>query len=499
MREHSQRGALVEGLGGKPFDSDAAFLASIVENSDDAIISKDLNGVIMSWNCGAERIFGYSAAEAVGKPVSILIPPDHADEEPKILERIRRGERIEHYETVRRRKDGSMVDVSLTVSPIKDADGRVIGASKIARETCEQRRVLEQLRQSEERYRVTLASIGDAVISTDNKGRVTFMNAVAEEMTAWEQNEALAIPLEKVFPIINEITRRPVENPVARALREGKVVGLANHTILISRDGKEWPIDDSGAPIRGQKGDVRGVVLVFRDATKQRAAELTARKLTSIVENSDDAIIGKDLNGVITSWNRGAEHIFGYSAAEAVGKPVSILIPPDHADEEPKILERIRRGERIGHYETVRQRKDGTLINVSLSVSPIKDADGRVIGVSKIARDITQHKRMEKELVKANAILAERARDLETAVAERTARLQQTIADLETFSYTVSHDLRSPLRAMQGFAQAIIAGYADKLDAEGKEYLQRISSSAIRMDKLILEVLTYSRIEIGRA
>src|SRR5882724_9236020 len=221
--------------------------------------------------------------------------------------------------------------------------------------------------------------------------------------------------------------------------------------------------------------------------------------LASIVENSDDAIISKDLNGVIMSWNCGAERIFGYSAAEAVGKPVSILIPPDHADEEPKILERIRRGERIGHYETVRQHKDGTLINVSLSVSPIKDADGRVIGVSKIARDITQHKRMEKELVKANAILAERARDLETAVAERTARLQQTIADLETFSYTVSHDLRSPLRAMQGFAQAIIAGYADKLDAEGKEYLQRISSSAIRMDKLILEVLTYSRIEIGRA
>jgi PAS domain S-box-containing protein len=215
--------------------------------------------------------------------------------------------------------------------------------------------------------------------------------------------------------------------------------------------------------------------------------------LASIVESSDDAIISKDLNGVIVSWNRGAEHIFGYGAAEVIGRPVSILIPPDHADEEPRILERIRRGERVDHYETVRRRKDGSKVDVSLTISPIKDAEGRVIGASKIARDVTQNKRMEEELAKAHAILEERARNLETAVAERTTHLQQTIADLETFSYTVSHDLRSPLRAMQGFAQALLAGYADKLDDEGRGYLQRISNSAIRMDKLILEVLTYSR------
>jgi PAS domain S-box-containing protein len=203
------------------------------------------------------------------------------------------------------------------------------------------------------------------------------------------------------------------------------------------------------------------------------------------------------LNTVITSWNRGAEIIFGYSAREAIGQSTSFFIPQERAAEEFKILERLRHAERIDHYETVRRQKNGLNVDVSLTVSPIVDADGRAIGISKIARDITQQKRMEKELSIALEILEDRTRNLETTVTERTTRLQQTVGDLETFSYTISHDLRSPLRAMQGFAQALLAEYADKLDAEGQEYLRRISDSAIKMDKLILEVLTYSR--IGRS
>src|SRR4030095_13274082 len=168
----------------------SALLAAIVESSDDEIVSKDLNGVIMSWNRGAERIFGYPAAEVIGKPISILIPPDRMAEETEILARIRRGERTEHYETVRRRKDGSRVDISLTVSPIKDAHGRIIGASKIARDISRQRRDQERLRQSEERFRITLSCIGDAVIATDRAGRVTFMNGVASELTGWSEPDA---------------------------------------------------------------------------------------------------------------------------------------------------------------------------------------------------------------------------------------------------------------------------------------------------------------------
>src|SRR4051812_11824290 len=197
-------------------EAGASFLAAIVDSSDDAIVSKDLNGVITSWNRGAERIFGYNSAEVIGRPVTILIPPDHIDEEPKILERIRRGERVDHYETVRRRKNGSEVDVSLTVSPIKDLRGKIIGASKIARDITEKRRAEERLRQSEERFRVTLASIGDAVIATDNQGRVTFLNPVAEELTGWNHQQALGLRLDEIFKIVNELTRRPVENPVGR-------------------------------------------------------------------------------------------------------------------------------------------------------------------------------------------------------------------------------------------------------------------------------------------
>ena len=236
-------------------------LASIVESSDDAIVSKDLNGIITSWNKGAERIFGYKAQEVVGRSITILIPSERVDEEPEILARIRRGESFDHYETVRRRKDGTLLDISLTVSPIYDASGKIVGASKVA-----------------------------------------------------------------------------------------------------------------------------------RDITAQKAAEETKAKLAAIVEFSDDAIISKDLDGIITSWNRGAQRVFGYRADEVVGQPVTMLMPPERVDEEPGILARVRRGESIDHYETVRRRKDGTLLDISLTVSPIRDATGKIIGASKVARDITARK-----------------------------------------------------------------------------------------------------------
>src|SRR5579862_2345142 len=269
---------IAEARSGLPESSTAAFLAAIVESSYDAIVSKDLNGIITSWNKGAERIFQYKPSEVIGRPITILIPSEHLPEETHILDRIRHGERVEHFETVRRRKDGSFVDISLTVSPIRDADGKIIGASKVARDITEQREALERLRQREERFRITLASIGDAVIATDHEGRITLMNPVAETLTGWKEKEALGNRLDEVFKILNEITREPVQNPVDHVLEKGAVVALGNHTILISRNGKELPIDDSAAPICNHDGDILGVVLVFRDGSKQRVAETTARK-----------------------------------------------------------------------------------------------------------------------------------------------------------------------------------------------------------------------------
>jgi PAS domain S-box-containing protein len=344
------------------FDRDRHF-AAIVESSDDAIISKDLNGTIRSWNKGAERIFGYTPAEAIGKPVTMLMPPGKLDEEPNILGRIRRGERVDHYHTVRRHKNGSLVDISLTVSPIRDRAGTIVGASKIA-----------------------------------------------------------------------------------------------------------------------------------RDITDQKRANEIQRHFSAIVESSDDAIISKDLNGIIRSWNKGAERIFGYAPAEVIGKPILILMPEQRQNEESHILARIRNGERIDHYETIRRRKDGTLVNISLTVSPIRDDAGNVVGASKIARDITPQTQAEEALRKAQQELAKANSELEERVKARTSDLSEAIAQMQEFSYTVSHDLRGPVRAMHGYAEAIIEDFGENLEPQAREYLNRIVRGSERMDKLIHDVLIYSRL-----
>ncbi|MFT3880609.1 MAG: PAS domain S-box protein [Gemmatales bacterium] len=281
-----------------------------------------------------------------------------------------------------------------------------------------------------ERLQTTLSSIGDAVITTDAEGYVTNLNPVAETLTGWANKDAEGKSLVTVFNIVNETTRQPVENPALRALNQGRVVGLANHTVLISKDGIEWPIDDSAAPIRGSNGEVGGAVLVFRDITDRKrleqeaAARLNAaRLLAAIIESSNDAIISKSLDGIIQSWNVAAERLFGYTAAEAVGRSVMMLIPVDRADEETQIISQIRAGKRVDHFDTVRLRKDGQLIHVALTISPVRDEVGQVVGASQIARDVTDR-------ITAERALREGERELQLAVA--AAKLGRWTLNLAT-------------------------------------------------------------------
>ena len=329
-----------------------ALLAAIVTSSDDAIISKDLNGIVRSWNQSAERIFGYAAEEIVGKSITLLFPPERLREEPEILQRIQRGERLDHFQTVRIRKDGTPITVSVTISPIHDGKGKVVGASKVARDI--------------------------------------------------SQN----------------------------ALLEGR--------------------------------------------------------FSAIVASSDDAIVSKDLSGVVQSWNPAAERMFGYTANEMIGKPITVLFPPDRLDEEPKILEQIRRDERVDHFDTVRIRKDGTPLDVSVTISPVKDASGAVIGVSKVARDISGIKRLLRD--KGELLELEKAARAE---AERVSQIK------DEFLATLSHELRTPMTAILGWANVLSSRGAASTE-ELRQGLQAIERNARAQAQLIDELLDMSRIINGK-
>jgi PAS domain S-box-containing protein len=344
--------------------------------------------------------------------------------------------------------------------------------------------LFQELRRREE-LRVTLASIGDGVITTDADGRVTFLNSVAETLTGRTQAEAVGKPFKDVLNIINEKTGQPLENLTARVLERKRPVQLPPNTILISKDGTERFIEDSIAPLRDENGAIFGVVLIFRDISERKRAEEALYRLAAIVESSADIIIGKTLEGVITSWNKAAERIFGYTAAEAVGQSIYLIIPNDRHKEEEQILARLAQGERIEHYETVRQRKDGSLINISLTVSPILDREGHIIGASKIARDITERRRIEEQREQ----LFEREK-VARARAEEAGRLK------DEFLATVSHELRSPLNSMMGWLHLIQGG---RLDSESvSQAIDTIERNARSQLHLIEDLLEISRSIMGK-
>ncbi|MGH8647238.1 MAG: PAS domain S-box protein, partial [Gammaproteobacteria bacterium] len=343
------------------------------------------------------------------------------------------------------------------------------------------RRAEEVLRQSEARF----ASIFDQTIAgvaqTDLTGRFVLANQRYCETVGRSREELLSLRMQDLT--------HPADLPRNLTLFERMVAGGANFVIekrYLRPDGSHVWVNNSVSLIRDANGHPQYVVAVVLDVSERKEAEAAQRRLAAIVEFSQDAIISKTLDGIITNWNTGAEHIFGYTADELVGRPISLLIPPERQDEELQINERLKRGERIEHFDTVRVRKDSRRIDISLTISPIRDETGRIVGASKIARDITDRKRIEEERAQ---LLADEQRAREEAEATTRAK--------DEFVAVVSHELRSPLNAIYGWVQVLAAQEAPD-PAMVKKAIGIFSRNIEQQRYLIDDLLDTARMASGK-
>jgi PAS domain S-box-containing protein len=320
-------------------------------------------------------------------------------------------------------------------------------------------------------FRDLIEAAPDGIVILSN-GRIVHVNAQTERLFGYTRDELLGQPVEILVPERFRDVHRGHRDGYVRKPRL-RLMGVGLNLTGRRKDGTEFPIEISLSPLQTANGLL--VSSAIRDLT-DRKREVERRFLAAIVDSSDDAIIGKTLGGVILSWNEGAQRLFGYSADEMVGKFTSALLPPGREGEEQQILARLQAGERVETFDTVRRRKDGSDVEVSVALSPVHDAAGNVIGASWVARDITERKRAERALARAKAV-AEAAN-----------------SELEAFSYSVAHDLRAPLRGINGFAQLLLDAYGNKLDVEGQDWLSEILLNARRMSTLIDALLSLSRV-----
>jgi len=445
------------------------------------ILTTDLTGRVLEVNDAALAMAGYPRDEvmAPGFRWSELTPSEwRAQDEVRIAELRRSGASpVREKEYVR--KDGKRVSVLVGSAAVHDARGAKTDTYlSFVLDVTAQRRAesalarLQKAEASEERFRGLLEAAPDAIVIVDPSGRIVLVNASTEAIFRRPRSELLGASVESLVPQrFRERHTAQHQAFFAQALRKPTP---ALELCGLRADECEFPLEMTLSPLTTEEGPL--VILAMRDISDRRHAEAQRARLAAIVDSSDDAIVGKTLEGIVTSWNAGAARIFGYAPEEIVGRSIKVIIPPGREQEEASILERLGRGERIAHFRTVRLRKDGREIHVAITSSAVRDARGVLVGASKVARDITDQVRAEEELA--------RAKD----AAEAANR------ELEAFSYSVAHDLRAPLRGMGGFARVLLEGYRDKLDAEGQDWLQEIVLNAQKMAALIDALLSLARL-----
>jgi PAS domain S-box-containing protein len=318
----------------------------------------------------------------------------------------------------------------------------------------------------EGRYRSLLEAAPDAMVVVNGAGEIVLLNLQAEKQFGYHRDELVGQQVTNIIPE-GFAERLIADGLLSAADALARQIGTGIELVALRKDGTEFPIELMLSPLEGSAGIL--VTAAIRDISVRKAAEERLAHLAALVESSDEAIFSKALDGTVLSWNRGAEKLYGYTPQQIVGRPISLLLPPDRPHEVEDMIERLQRGEAIEHFETVRVCKSGSLIDVSVTVSPIKDAYGKIIGASTIARDISVRK---------------------TAEARRSNR------ELQDFATVASHDLQEPLRKIEAFGDRLEERLSNVMDEESAEYLRRMKAAAARMQTLINDLLAYSQVAI---
>ena len=451
---------------GKKAEESRRYLASIVESSDDAIFGKNLEGMIQSWNRGAENLYGHTAAEMIGQSVSQLAPPDRLDEIKDILAHIRRGEQIEHYETVRTRKDGTRIDVSVTISPIKDAGGQVVGASSVARDITERKQAQEQIRVSEERFRKAFMTGADAYyIATLYGALIHEANDRFEDVFGYAREEVIGKTSIELGLYVDPSERKKFVAEIERN-------NYARNMELKCRrkDGRIIDVLLSGNLLKGYgEAMILGVV---RDISEQKRAQESLVKLRQAVDASGEVIFMTDRQGIITFVNPEFTRLYGYSETEVVGKATPRILKSGSQPPE-KIAEfwRTLFARQVARGPIVNETKDGHLLTMHSSASPILDEADNIIGFLAIQRDITEHQRLEQQFIQAQKM-------------EAVGRLAAGVA----------HDFNNLLTIINGHSALMLKQLPS--DNPARESFADIKDAGERAAALTRQLLAFSRQQV---